>query len=118
MSAEQGDISPFPPSKVFTKRKRVTLGVAAIQIVKPNPDRVALYITNNETIDCRVDETVLPTATEGIPLDSAGGIVKVNTIEDGDLPLMEWFGIADSGTPVVRVKELIKRPKEIKSDGR
>lgn len=89
----------------------MTLSTTAIQIVKSNPSRVALYVTNNEAINARVDETVQPTATEGFPVDSAGGVMIVNTIQDGDLPTKEWFAIADSGTPIIRIKELIKRPK-------
>ena len=111
MSAESENISSLSPSKVFTKRKRVTLSTTAIQIVAPNPSRVALYVTNNEVINARIDETTPPTATEGFPVDAAGGVISINTINDGDLPMKEWFAIADSGTPVIRVKELIRRPK-------
>ena len=113
MSVEIGDISSFPPSKVFTRRKRVTLSTTAIQILKPNPSRVAIFVTNGESINVRIDETLAPTATEGIPVDAAGGVANFTTIEDGDLPLKEWFAIADSGTPVIRIKELILRPKAV-----
>lgn len=113
MSLEDGALSPLSLKKVFTKRKTVVLSTTAKQIVKTNPDRVGLYITNNETINCRADESVAPTATEGFPLDAAGGAITLNTRDDGDLPSKEWFAIADSGTPTIRVKEIIKRAKEL-----
>lgn len=107
------DITSFSSRKLFTRRKTVTLSTTAIQILAPNPDRVAVYFTNKTTIVCLVDETIAPTATLGFALDAAGGILGFNTIYDGDLPLKEWFGIAESGNPVIGVKELIKRPKEL-----
>ena len=111
---EEEDITSFCSRKLFTKRKTQILSTTAIQILKPNRDRVAVYFTNKTTIVCLVDETVAPTATLGFALDAAGGILGFNTIYDGDLPLKEWFAIAESGTPTIGIKELIRRPKVVK----
>ena len=109
------DISSFNSRKVYSRSKTEILSTTALEILKPNPDRVAVYFSNKTTIVVLVEETKDPTATLGFALDAAGGILGFNTIYDGDLPLKRWAAIAESGTPTITVKELIRRPKRVES---
>ena len=112
MSTELEDITSNP-SKVFTRRSTVALSTTSLEVLKSNPDRVAVYFANKTTINVLIDETEAPTSTLGFALDAAGGIIGFNIKEDGDLPLKSWHAIAESGTPSIRIKELIRRPKKV-----
>ena len=71
-----------------------TVGVAAVQIVAHDPERVSLLIANHGAADIRIAPSEQVTVTRGIRLGAGGGAMSINVEEDGHLPSLQWWGIS------------------------
>lgn len=93
--------------KTFTRINPVkaTAGVAAAQVLRQNPNRVAFVYVNLSANDIRFAPRADVSTTLGIRVASSGGSVTALYTEDFDLVGLEWFDIADVAASAIFVME-------------
>lgn len=87
------------------------IGVAAEQIMRQQPNRLAFLIVNLGTDSIYVGPFNDVAATKGVQVAASGGNVSAIYTEDFDLVGYEWFGIANVAATPVLILELLSDPK-------
>ena len=95
------------PTFLQTNRVTATVGVAAVQVLRQNPNRVWLAIVNLSANDLHVGPFANVSSTRGFRLTPSGGNILLDYREDMDLCGFEWFGIATAAASAVLVMELL-----------
>ena len=93
------------------------IGVAAIPILRQQPNRLAFVIINLGTDQIFVGPFNNPSSTRGIQLGASGGNLTAVYFEDFELVGREWFGIANLAATDVLIMELITEPVRPGSPG-
>lgn len=102
------DISHTRPKTPRAREPRnVAVDATADQLVRNNPDRVAIIFQNVGTVDAHIDITNQVTTTNGLTL-LAGAIKNFLVSEDAAMVILEWFGIVGAGSTTIRVWEMTK----------
>lgn len=105
-----GDISPPSRKNWRVRSSTVEVQTTATQLLRSNPDRIAVIFTNLGANDVSVDNTNGVTTAVGIPLDGNGGILNFKEIDEKTMPSLEWWGIAGAAQNI-RIKEIIRLHK-------
>lgn len=82
-----------------------TVGVAAEQILRANPNRLWISIVNLSANILYVSPFPGVAATAGYRLNANGGTLILNYLEDHMLVNREWFGIATGAASAVMITE-------------
>lgn len=93
---------------VSARTSVVTAGVAAVELVGGNPERVALTIQNLGTGEVFIHPTGEPTASNGIRLGASGGLISVSVLEDGVMSAYGWRVLGTIAATPVFVVEVIR----------
>lgn len=96
------------------KTTKPTVGTTATSLVNNNPSRVAILFSNRGTNAVTIDNDNGVTTVLGFILDSNGGALNFLKSEDGDMPSLEFFGIAGVAQQIVIKEVLAVEDKEEK----
>ena len=72
------------------------VGVARIQILPNNPERVSLVLVNPSADFITVTPTTLIAAGSGIRIAPNGGFISMTLANDCPLPAMAWYCVGDA----------------------
>jgi len=85
----------------------VTLTTTKSKVLSANPNRFEYVVINLGTYDSYFSPMTDVSTTKGMLVGPAGGAFSANVDEDGELPTMELWGIADGGSTTLFVLEVI-----------
>lgn len=83
------------------------IGVAAIQILRTNPNRLWISIVNLSANIVYVSPFANVAAAAGYRLNANGGTISFNYMEDLELVSREWWGIAAGANSAVMIVEQV-----------
>jgi hypothetical protein len=86
----------------------VTLSTTFGQILGGNPRRVFWTIINRGTTDVGIDTDPASSQATGILLAAGGGYASMDVTEDGESVAWPVYGASASGTPQVRILEVMR----------
>lgn len=86
-----------------------TVGTSSVNVLKNNPNRLALTVINLGTAKVYLRPQAPATALSGIVLAAGGGSVNLVWDEDFDLVGMEWSAIADVVATPILTLEVVAR---------
>ncbi len=94
-------------AETFVDVNRVvsSIGVAAVQIMRQQPNRLAFVVVNLSPNDIHIGPFRDVSSSKGILLPPSGGSVVSIYTEDFDLVGYEWFGIAAAAASAILVVE-------------
>ena len=81
--------------ETFERETATTAGVAATQLMRQNPNRIAFILYNLSANILFINPLTAPSSTRGIRLGPNGGFVSMFYREDFTLTAREWQIIAD-----------------------
>lgn len=86
--------------------------VAQVQIIstlilRSNPNRVAVWMTNNSANAIYVLDNQAVTANLGFLIEANGGFWKMDVFDDFHAPTNAWYAIAIGGVSNITLKEII-----------
>jgi hypothetical protein len=81
------------------------VGTSSVNVLKNNPNRLAVTIVNLGTGKVYLRPQAPATSTSGIILNAGGGSVNMTWETDYDAVGMEWSAIADiAATPILTIE--------------
>lgn len=92
-------------------RSTAAVGVAAVEILRQDPSRVAATIVNLSANHVYLSPVGEPSATAGVLLNPNGGEVSLWWEEDGEMVAWAWKAIADGAASAVFVLESLIAPR-------
>ena|SRR5687767_5791741 len=93
---------------VSARQNVVTAGVAVVELVGGNPERVSLTIQNLGTGEIFILPGPNPSASNGIRLAASGGLISMSVLEDGVLSAYGWSVLGTVAATPVQVIEVIR----------
>lgn len=94
----------------FTNRSLASVGVAAVQLLRQDPNRSSFLVVNLSVNDMYCGPFADVGATKGIRLTPNGGNLAVFWEEDGMVVIREWFVLATGAASALLVIEDVIQP--------
>jgi hypothetical protein len=88
-------------------RTLTSVGVAAAQLFRQDPTRVAFLVVNLSANSIYISPEPTVSATAGILLGANGGAASAIWDEDFDLVGLEWFALAAAAASAIWTLELV-----------
>jgi len=91
----------YGTDNIFTLRNPegiVTASTTAAQIVKNNPNRVAMIVVNLSDVPIYLNNSSTVSSTNGFRISSNGGSFFIEWRLDGAQPSREWWVVSSSGS--------------------
>ena len=96
----------FSNAKTVTKITKFAVTTAIQQLVKSNPSRLSLFISNISASHVYISPLRDVSATEGIRLQASEGTYQALAFEDGALVEAEWFIIGAAAVNILVIETL------------
>lgn len=95
---------------VFAVRERdVTLGVAEVEILRNDPERVGWIIINTGAVTAQVSFNAVITTATAILIASVGGSFSANVQEDFVMTAFSMHGNTAAGVTTLHIVEIVRQ---------